>query len=338
MTSPKRKAATAFQTTSFHPITSANPHTLILGTHPSVKSINEEGNLTPIEKKLRGNGYGGSMNYGHPYNQFWYIAASFLGDGKQRYDLPFEELQTKFTQGGFSLWDVVKVASKDSKGSLDCAIDYANAEYNDVLGFLRAKETVEKVVLAKTACEKFILKYNVEVNAALNDDMHDFEFVIDSHRKNVQTRSGALGKKLAKLKNVSVVDDVTSMRKNSSRRIIELVVLSSTSPAHATIRPYEKEEEWLRNAYNVPEGEAPPNYKCPCCGLVGRHLLLDCDRFGENVDLRMKNKANTENEEFESWRDEQMKCNRKIRSEWISWDADGRPGEEPSFEDYAWAV
>lgn len=146
------------ETTSFGALTAANftslkdndikIHTLILGTHPSV---------TSLEK---------SQYYGHNMNAFWYITGDCLGfrrnsgvspsSGKPykfssflRYDniIPYEQQIELLCSKGFAIWDVVKACERP--GSLDQ--DITKDEPNDIPGFIEKHPTVRRIVLANGA-------------------------------------------------------------------------------------------------------------------------------------------------------------------------------------------
>jgi len=107
---------------AFDPIVGENPLILILGTMPSVKSLENE------------------EYYGHGRNQFWRIMGDLLGfDSDDNYQLR----KLRLIEKGIALWDVI--SSCERKGSLDK--DIKNAEYNDIVGFIEAHSTIKTVVL-----------------------------------------------------------------------------------------------------------------------------------------------------------------------------------------------
>jgi TDG/mug DNA glycosylase family protein len=106
----------------FDPIVGENPRILILGTMPSVKSLEYE------------------EYYGYGRNQFWRIMGDLFGF--ERHD-DYQLRKTRIKENGIAVWDVI--SSCERKGSLDK--DIKNAEYNDVIGFIKAHPSIEKVFL-----------------------------------------------------------------------------------------------------------------------------------------------------------------------------------------------
>jgi hypothetical protein len=104
----------------------------------------------------------------------------------------------------------------------------------------------------------------------------------------------------------------------SRRRLIELVVVPSTSPAAAEGRGFQKEMIWFRSAFRI-EG-APKHYVCACCGATGDHVLGECKQ------------------RTEAWRQIKRKGNAKMREAWSKWESRGKIGPEPSFDGYCWAI
>lgn len=86
------------QCVGFDPIVAAEPKLLILGTMPSVASLQAD------------------FYYAHPRNAFWPIMADY-------FQLPVETIQQKrllIEQSGLALWDVLQACERS--GSLDTAI------------------------------------------------------------------------------------------------------------------------------------------------------------------------------------------------------------------------
>ena len=107
---------------AFAPIVGENPRILILGTMPSVKSLENE------------------EYYGHGRNQFWRIMGDLFGFMR---DDDYELRKIKIMENGIAVWDVI--SSCERKGSLDK--DIKNAEYNDVITFVKEHPSILKVVL-----------------------------------------------------------------------------------------------------------------------------------------------------------------------------------------------
>ncbi len=91
------------QCLGFSPIIPANPKVLILGTMPSVVSLEE------------------AFYYAHPRNAFWSIIASFAGYSLES----IEEKKRACDQLGIYLWDVLQACER--QGSLDSAIQAPSA-------------------------------------------------------------------------------------------------------------------------------------------------------------------------------------------------------------------
>jgi hypoxanthine-DNA glycosylase len=121
-------------------------HTLILGTHPAKKSLNE------------------NRYFANPSNAFWWIAGDCLGFRRDRgekmngglmklcadlrYDessiIPYDKQINILCRHGFALWDII--GSCQRKGSLDCAIK--NGKPNDIEDFVEQNPTIKTIVLA----------------------------------------------------------------------------------------------------------------------------------------------------------------------------------------------
>ena len=107
---------------SFSPIVGLQPRVLILGSMPSVKSLEAH------------------QYYGHPRNQFWTIMMDLTGVDRS---LAYDERVTFIKQLPVIIWDVLK--SCEREGSLDTAI--RNEEPNDIQGLLDQHPTLEVIVL-----------------------------------------------------------------------------------------------------------------------------------------------------------------------------------------------
>ena len=133
------------RTSSFQPLfTKKNlVHTLILGTHPSIKSLSE------------------NQYFGHPMNAFWWIAGDCLGfrrsDGVSKSNgrtykfvcdlnyglddiVSYEKQVETLLSKGFALWDIV--ATCERKGSLDA--DIKHEAPNDIRGFCEVHTSIKR--------------------------------------------------------------------------------------------------------------------------------------------------------------------------------------------------
>lgn len=127
----------------FAPVGSAKPRLLILGSFPSVASL-EKGEY-----------------YGFGRNQFWPIIGAILGfDPKS----PYAERVQALASAGIALWDLI--ASCEREGSLDGAI--RNEKANPLGEFLLARPSVERIALnGGKASSSFALHVAPELPASL---------------------------------------------------------------------------------------------------------------------------------------------------------------------------
>jgi TDG/mug DNA glycosylase family protein len=112
---------TLHKATSFPPIVAKNPHTLILGSMPGIKSLEAQ------------------QYYAHPQNAFWKIMARL-------HDAPattYAERIALIKGGGLALWDTLKACERS--GSLDTAIDDASIEVNDFVSFFKKHPRIDRV-------------------------------------------------------------------------------------------------------------------------------------------------------------------------------------------------
>lgn len=126
----------------FPPISSANAHTLILGSLPGVRSIQA------------------AQYYAHPRNAFWQIMAELVGaagDYQVRCNILIEH--------GIAVWDVL--ASSVRPGSLDADIDMATARVNDFAEFFTNHPRIERVCFNGQKAEKIFR------SRVMLDDAHD---------------------------------------------------------------------------------------------------------------------------------------------------------------------
>lgn len=107
---------------SFPPLVGADPHTLILGSMPGVRSLEAQ------------------QYYAHPSNAFWPIMAAFLGFDP---DLNYSERIERLTAAGYMLWDVLQSCKR--AGSLDGAIEVDGREPNPIDASLRQYPSITRV-------------------------------------------------------------------------------------------------------------------------------------------------------------------------------------------------
>ncbi len=103
----------------FPPLIGENPRLLILGSMPSVASLDA------------------AQYYAHPRNQFWPILGQLTAAGP---GLGYPERCRRLTESGMALWDVLQSCRR--RGSLDSDIQADDRQCNDIAGLLRAHPTL----------------------------------------------------------------------------------------------------------------------------------------------------------------------------------------------------
>jgi hypoxanthine-DNA glycosylase len=96
----------------FNAVESVDTRVLILGTLPSVKSLEQ------------------SEYYAHPRNCFWWIMGELIGASA---DLPYADRLARLCKSGITLWDVCRSAER--AGSSDANILMETIEPNDFKSF-----------------------------------------------------------------------------------------------------------------------------------------------------------------------------------------------------------
>ena len=114
----------------FLPETGDSPRVLILGSFPSVKSLEH------------------CEYYGNPQNHFWKIMEALFAIDHR---LPYRNRIASLTGNHIALWDVVRSCSR--KGSTDEEI--REPILNDIRGFLTAHPTMRLIVLNGTAADRY---------------------------------------------------------------------------------------------------------------------------------------------------------------------------------------
>jgi TDG/mug DNA glycosylase family protein len=106
----------------FPPISSKDAHTLILGSLPGRKSLEEQ------------------QYYAHPQNAFWKLMAAIFDIAPSA---TYAERTRTLVRNRIALWDVFAAAERP--GSLDSAIVHDTAEANDFREFFRAHPQISRV-------------------------------------------------------------------------------------------------------------------------------------------------------------------------------------------------
>lgn len=227
------------------------PHTLILGTHPSVKSLAED------------------QYYAHPLNAFWWIAGDCLGfrrgsgvspstgrlyqftsslrkntETDQPYNiLSYKEQLETLVISGFALWDIV--ASCQRPGSLDQ--DIRDEIPNDIFAFCREHPSVQRIVFANggTGTQMFVKHFSSWLSS--------HQLVVADHPPHASAAAALLGKAIQKasknMGNSSLQDDNNTKQGWSSHSPIALVSAISVSPAAARHSYSCKRDFWEEHVY-----------------------------------------------------------------------------------------
>ena len=107
---------------SYEPVVDSGCRLLILGTMPSVKSL-EDG-----------------FYYAHPRNAFWPMMAEILGEARPA---TIEEKKKMLLGHGIALWDTVRSCTR--RGSLDSAL--RDIELNDIGALLARYPSIDLILL-----------------------------------------------------------------------------------------------------------------------------------------------------------------------------------------------
>ena len=226
-----------YKVKSFEPILdkNMNPHTLIVGTMPSITS------------------HGLCVYYGHASNAFWWITGEALGfrrggpytenpwpnqfktkpakdiiAGLTRTEAPvlsYPQQVQCLTSKGYALWDVVKECR--IKNSDDTSIKQSVP--NNIPGLLEEHPTIKKIVFASG-------KTSAKIFSSLNRSwLMEKEFYL----RDLHVTSACFPVKKMKL------------RSEPGPGVIELVVPHSVSPACANVRFTEKRDQWLKQVFSA---------------------------------------------------------------------------------------
>ena len=130
--------------TGFSPVIAPDAAILILGSIPSVKSLDKQ------------------QYYGHPRNAFWWIMGELFGFD---YTIDYELRISQIIKNKIALWDVLQQCER--KGSLDSAIIANTVQPNDFIAFFAEYPNIQKVLFNGTKAEseykKHILANVVEI-------------------------------------------------------------------------------------------------------------------------------------------------------------------------------
>lgn len=121
---------------SFEPVVGDRPHTLILGSAPGIRSLED------VEY------------YAHPRNAFWPIMAQIAAFNV---DLPYADRLTALTRAGFALWDVL--AECERRTSLDSDIVESSIVPNEIAPLLAERPTIRLVAFNGGKSEASFRRY-----------------------------------------------------------------------------------------------------------------------------------------------------------------------------------
>ena len=120
----------------FLPILGASPKVLILGSMPSVKSLEQQ------------------QYYGNPQNAFWWIMSELFGFNVLE---PYETRINYLIDKKVAVWDVIQACYRP--GSLDSAIDTSTIQANNFSALLTEHATIKLVIFNGQAAQKIFKKH-----------------------------------------------------------------------------------------------------------------------------------------------------------------------------------
>jgi double-stranded uracil-DNA glycosylase len=116
------------------PVAGRDPVVLILGSYPSVKSLDYH------------------EYYGNPKNHFWNIIEELFSIPK---DLPYLDRTRRLAEHNIALWDTLRYCERE--GSADNRIQ--NPVPNDIAGFVRAHPSLRLIALNGRTAERYFKKF-----------------------------------------------------------------------------------------------------------------------------------------------------------------------------------
>lgn len=120
----------------FAPILGEQPKVLILGTMPSVASLQSR------------------QYYGHPRNAFWWIMAELLGFDQA---LPYAQRVEQLKLEHIAVWDVIAACHRP--GSLDSRIDSSTVQPNDLPCLFREQPSLKLLAFNGQAAAKLFKQF-----------------------------------------------------------------------------------------------------------------------------------------------------------------------------------
>jgi hypoxanthine-DNA glycosylase len=134
----------------FPPIADNNATILILGSMPSIKSLQAH------------------QYYAHPQNSFWFIMSALFADNEK---LDYEQKKTLLLNNRIALWDVLKSCQR--RGSLDSSITDSTVEVNDFNTFFAAHRSIKAVYFNGARAEQ---EYRKRVLPALDKKFTSLQY------------------------------------------------------------------------------------------------------------------------------------------------------------------
>jgi len=188
------------------------------------------------------------------------------------------------TDSGYAIWDVLSKATRRGNSSSACNLVGGTFVPTDLPGFLVDHPNLNRLVFASADSATRFCRKNVwggwlatgegrsptnsdgTNNSAvptffwmrgrtLNNDTFQRTHAIFA-KKSVEVVDGPLEAYTYSTQSVAYID-------GRDHRLVEVVVLPSTSPANALARPPEKELHWHKQCFRLIE--PPEGYSCPGC-------------------------------------------------------------------------
>lgn len=122
--------------TGFPPIVDNNAVILILGSMPSIKSLEDQ------------------QYYAHPRNSFWFIITKLLSSDAE---LEYEQKKALLLHNRIALWDVLNTCQR--KGSLDSSIKNESTVVNDFNTFFIDHPLIKAVYFNGTRAQQEYMKH-----------------------------------------------------------------------------------------------------------------------------------------------------------------------------------
>ncbi len=124
----------------FKPVVDKQAKLLILGSMPSVKSLEYQ------------------EYYGHPNNAFWFIMGALFDFDRNSV---YADRCRIIKKAGIAIWDVIGTCVRP--GSLDASIDKSSIEANDFTGFFNKYRKIQHVFFNGATAAKTFKQYVVDV-------------------------------------------------------------------------------------------------------------------------------------------------------------------------------